>query len=86
VYIGSGIGNLDDIVKTAVDYDKGGYKKVSPLFVPRLLINLAAGHISMRFGFKVKFKICAGRMIPNRLTGSESRSNYCLYDWCPCFG
>lgn len=32
-----------------------GYHKVSPLFVPRLLINLAAGHITMRFGFKVRF-------------------------------
>ncbi|QDS74742.1 hypothetical protein FKW77_001095 [Venturia effusa] len=52
VYIGSGIGNLDDIVQTVVDYERGGYKKVSPLFVPRLLINMAAGHISMRYGFK----------------------------------
>jgi hypothetical protein len=86
VYIGSGIGNLDDIVKTAIDYDKGGYKKVSPLFVPRLLINLAAGHISMRFGFKVKFKFCAERLIPNPLTGSKSCCNYCLHDRRPCFG
>ncbi|KAI5207012.1 ketoacyl synthase domain-containing protein [Aureobasidium subglaciale] len=53
VYIGSGIGSLDDAYNTAVEFEKGGYKKVSPLFVPRLLINLAAGHISMRYGFKV---------------------------------
>ena len=30
-----------------------GSKKVSPLFVPKLLINLAAGHIAMKYGFKV---------------------------------
>lgn len=30
-----------------------GYKKIHPLFVPRLLINLGAGHISMKYGFKV---------------------------------
>jgi 3-oxoacyl-[acyl-carrier-protein] synthase II len=52
VYIGSGIGSLDDVVNTTLAFDKGGYKKVSPLFVPRLLINLAAGHISMRYGFR----------------------------------
>ncbi|KAK7732064.1 hypothetical protein SLS57_001044 [Botryosphaeria dothidea] len=52
VYIGSGIGSFDDVYETSIAYEKGGYKKVSPLFVPRLLINLAAGHISMRFGLK----------------------------------
>lgn len=52
VTIGSGIGNLDEAYSTSVAFDKGGYHKVSPLFVPRLLINLAAGHISIRYGFK----------------------------------
>ncbi|KZF21484.1 3-oxoacyl-synth [Xylona heveae TC161] len=52
VCMGSGIGNFDDVYNTSVAYEKGGYKKVSPLFVPKLLINLAAGHISMKYGFK----------------------------------
>ncbi|KAF1939082.1 3-oxoacyl-synthase-like protein [Clathrospora elynae] len=52
VYLGSGIGSLDEVYNTTLAYEKGGYRKVSPLFVPRLLINLAAGHVSMRYGFK----------------------------------
>ncbi|KAF2400672.1 ketoacyl synthase domain-containing protein [Trichodelitschia bisporula] len=52
VYIGSGIGALDEVVSTALAFSTGGYKKVSPHFVPRLLINLAAGHVSMKFGFR----------------------------------
>ncbi|KAJ5491736.1 3-oxoacyl- synthase [Penicillium diatomitis] len=51
VCLGSGIGNFDEIYDTVVAYEQGGYKKVSPLFVPKLLINLGAGHISMRYGF-----------------------------------
>ncbi|RAK75155.1 putative beta-ketoacyl synthase (Cem1) [Aspergillus fijiensis CBS 313.89] len=50
VCLGSGIGNFDEIYDTVVAYEKGGYRKVSPLFVPKLLINLGAGHISMRYG------------------------------------
>ncbi|KAF2675553.1 3-oxoacyl-synthase 2 [Microthyrium microscopicum] len=52
VNIGSGIGSFEDVVKTTLAFDQGGYSKVSPLFVPRLLINLAAGHISMKFNFR----------------------------------
>ncbi|WPH03132.1 ketoacyl synthase domain-containing protein [Acrodontium crateriforme] len=52
VTIGSGIGNLDEAYNTSVAFHESGYKKVSPLFVPRLLINLAAGHVSIKYGFK----------------------------------
>ncbi|KAL2428499.1 3-oxoacyl-[acyl-carrier-protein] synthase, mitochondrial [Exophiala dermatitidis] len=54
VCLGSGIGNLEELYATSVAYHQAGknYHKVHPLFVPRLLINLAAGHISMRYGFK----------------------------------
>ncbi|KAI8635049.1 putative3-oxoacyl--synthase [Xylariaceae sp. FL1651] len=52
VCLGSGIGNLDELYKTSLAFENGGYKKVSPLFVPNILINLAAGHISMKYGFQ----------------------------------
>ncbi|MBI5657014.1 MAG: beta-ketoacyl-ACP synthase II, partial [Geobacter sp.] len=31
---------------------EGGYKKISPFFIPMLIINLAPGHISMKYGAK----------------------------------
>ncbi|KAG4411286.1 hypothetical protein IFR04_015574 [Cadophora malorum] len=52
VCLGSGIGNLQGLFDTSIAYDKNGYKKVSPLFVPQLLINLGAGHISMKYGLQ----------------------------------
>ncbi|KAK7428495.1 Mitochondrial beta-keto-acyl synthase [Neonectria magnoliae] len=52
VCLGSGIGNLDEIYETSLSHHQDGYKKVSPLFVPKILINMAAGHIAMRHGFQ----------------------------------
>jgi len=53
VTIGSGIGSLDDIIETNKLLHSQGYKKVSPYFIPKILINMAAGHISIKYGFKV---------------------------------
>ena len=53
VMIGSGIGGLDNIAQTAVDmHEKGPRRGVSPFFIPSALINLAAGNVSIRHGFK----------------------------------
>ncbi|KAI9815569.1 MAG: Mitochondrial beta-keto-acyl synthase [Pycnora praestabilis] len=52
ICLGSGIGNFDEVYDTSIAFHEGGYKKVSALFVPKLLINMAAGHISMKFGLK----------------------------------
>lgn len=52
VAVGSGVGSFDDVVETAVTFEKLGYRRVSPLFVPRFLINMAAGNISIKYGTK----------------------------------
>jgi 3-oxoacyl-[acyl-carrier-protein] synthase II len=50
--IGSGIGGLPLIEQTQVEYAARGPRRISPFFVPASIINMIAGHVSMRFGFK----------------------------------
>ncbi|KAF3915400.1 hypothetical protein AA313_de0208299 [Arthrobotrys entomopaga] len=52
VCIGSGIGSFEDVYETTLKWVHKGYRTVSPLFVPRLLINMAAGHVSMKYNIK----------------------------------
>lgn len=52
VFIGSGIGGFDVIEREHSKLLQGGPGKISPFFIPATIVNLAAGHVSIRFGAK----------------------------------
>jgi len=52
VHIGSGIGGFDIIEREHTALMNGGPRKISPFFIPASIINLAAGHVSIRYGAK----------------------------------
>ncbi len=51
VSVGSGVGGLSTISDTDSDMLKNGARFVSPFFVPKSIINMPAGYISIRYGF-----------------------------------
>jgi 3-oxoacyl-[acyl-carrier-protein] synthase II len=52
VFIASGIGGFATIEREHSKLIEGGPGKISPFFIPASIINLAAGHVSIRFGAK----------------------------------
>jgi len=52
VMIGSGIGGLQTIADGTVTVHERGPRRLSPFFIPAALINLASGHVSIRYRFK----------------------------------
>ena len=50
--LGSGIGGLPLIENTQIELSNRGPRRITPFFVPASIINMVAGHVSMRFGFK----------------------------------
>jgi len=64
VIVGVGMGGIETIEDTHESFMQSRLKRVSPFFIPRLIANLAPGHISMRFG-------CRG---PNYTTTSACAS------------
>ncbi len=52
VMIGSGIGGLQTIYEASLTVESGRSKRLSPFFIPSALVNLASGHVSIKYGFK----------------------------------
>ncbi len=52
VMIGSGIGGLETIYEASILVHEGKARRLSPFFIPSALINLASGHVSIKYGFK----------------------------------
>ena len=52
VLIGSGIGGLNEIYETSLVLHEKGARRVSPFFIPRSLINLASGQVSIQHGWR----------------------------------
>lgn len=50
--IGSGIGGLPGIEKGYQSFLDGGPRRISPFFVPSNIINMVAGNLSIKYGFK----------------------------------
>lgn len=51
VMIGSGIGGLDWIENSVIDMQEKGPRRLSPFFIPGILINMAAGNVAIQYGF-----------------------------------
>lgn len=68
----SGVGGIETYFQECMDYAKGGeLPRFSPFFVPRMIADLAAGHIAMKYGF----------MGPNySVTSACASSNHAIID------
>ena len=52
VSVGSGIGGLNTIYENCLELSTGGPRHISPFFIPKCIINMASGHISIKYGLK----------------------------------
>jgi len=52
VFIGVGLGGLENLERCTLTLDKKGPGKVSPYFIPSLIANMASGQVSIAYGFR----------------------------------
>ncbi|KAL4087303.1 hypothetical protein PRIC1_013198 [Phytophthora ramorum] len=68
VAIGAACGNLQEVMDVGQLIKEKKFRRVTPFFVPRILINLAAGHVSIEHGLKGPVHSC----VTACATGSHS--------------
>lgn len=52
VFIGSGMGSLGLIEKDTLRLHNNGPTKVTPLMIPKVIVNMAAGNVAIKYGIK----------------------------------
>ena len=52
VYLGAGLGGVSTIERTHAQLLEKGPRRMSPYFVPMIIVNMAPGLVSIRFGIK----------------------------------
>jgi 3-oxoacyl-[acyl-carrier-protein] synthase II len=52
VIYGSGIGGMLTFQQQTAEWVRGGVRRLSPLFVPMMIVDIAAGQISMQYGLR----------------------------------
>lgn len=52
VIVSSGIGGIQTLQAQAVGLHTGGPRRISPFFIPLMIPDIAAGHISIKYGFR----------------------------------
>lgn len=52
VMMGAGIGGLQTIYENSISFNEFGMKRISPFFIPSVLINLISGNVSIKYGLK----------------------------------
>jgi len=79
--IGTGMGGLNEIEKQHLNMLDRGSRRVSPHFIPKLMINAIAGHVSIRYGLKgpsyITASACASASHAMGLAFRSIREGHC---------
>ena len=74
----SGIGGLIEIEATHLVYQDRGPRRISPYFIPKLMVNAASGQIAIRFGIQgVNFAVASACASAQHAIGLAFRSIKC---------